>query len=790
MQKGIENNTVVEDIFILDTEDTYQTNIISQCFNLVNILVCATDLKGKITYINETGKQLLQYDEEDISDCNLIEKLVFENDRQTIKQIFNNLHSGKSQTACTSKFSVISKTGRRIFLNSKILIVRNKKADKNGFLISAENITEYINVHRELQNSVQRHRLLASSIPGINMYLFDRNMRFIIAEGSEMKNHGFTQGDFEGKTLEEVMAPKSLSLLHPLYKAALSGREISTEIRFNDQDFIIWLIPLKNDDDEVYGGMAITQNITQEKLDEKKLRIAKEQAEEANRTKSQFLANVSHEIRTPLNAIVGFSEQLSKTELKAKQKEFVDIIEKSSEHLLTLVNEILVLSKIEAGEMHFYEVPFRVSSVLKEVHMALKIKANEKGLKFTCKKEPDLDKILIGDHFRLKQMLINLINNAIKFTKKGFVRVEGSMEEETDKQAIIKLTVSDSGVGIPVEKQQSIFDQFRQADSTITKKYGGTGLGLSITKRITELLNGTIELDSEAGRGTTFTLKIPYEKGGENDRVEEESGFTQSNILENTEVLIVDDDSINCLLGKTILEEAGCIVDVAKNGREAIDKLAGNNYSFVLLDIHMPDVSGIDVANYIRKELQDQKTKIIAVTASFLKTGAGKYKQVGIDDYIIKPYKEAVLINKMHNLLGYVDDSVKALSVNKIPDQDTGNTLCDYTELQSISNNDVSFYRKMLNTFIHNTKENINNLNKHLGNKNWTEVGETAHKMLPSFRHLKVKSAVQYLIDIESKTIDSADYEAVPGLVNIVTLISNDLISILEKELDQANRIK
>lgn len=777
---------IQDNIFRLNTKDLYETEIVKKCFDIVSVFVVATDLNGKITLINKKGCDILEYKEDEILGRHWIDTFVNPQNRDESNAHFNRILKEETEASQIFPYVIVTKAGSKKIIETRTVLMKDEGDKILGLLISGEDVTNFQNILEELQNIIYQYRMLAGNIPETDMYLFDRNLKFIIAEGSEMKKFNLGKDDFEGRTIYEVLDAETRNILVPLYESAINGKEMSTEYQYKGNDYLISLLPLKNSEGETYAGMAIAQNITKDKQVSDNLKKAKELAEESNRAKNNFLASVSHEIRTPLNAIIGFTEQLSKTRLSKKQKDFINIIDKSSEHLLSLVNEILVLSKIDLGEVYFNENPFKPCLVVQEVYNALKIRAQEKSINFKLQIDKNAEIILLGDAMRLKQILMNVANNAIKFTESGYVEIRCSIKGENNQKAEVKFDVIDTGIGIPENKMEEIFEQFRQADSRIIKKYGGSGLGLTICKHLVELQNGTISVQSEVGAGSQFTITIPYKKTPEKKLEVQESDKIDTSILADLKILLVDDDSVNRLLGKTILENFECDIDTAKSGKEAIDKITRQKYDIILLDIHMPEVSGIDVANHIRLRMKDNDTIIIAVTAAVMKQDILQYYSVGINDYLVKPFKELNLFNKIHKSLGSGKRLIDLYEFEEIePEAIKKSKPYDLSELERVAKNNPEFIRKMLNTFIRNSKTGLKEMRNNLKNKNWTQIGENAHKLLPSYRHLQVKSVISDLVEIKTKTLIKPEYDDVTDLVKKVTREIHAVILKLRKELRQ-----
>ncbi|MGB5930305.1 MAG: ATP-binding protein, partial [Cyclobacteriaceae bacterium] len=349
------------------------------------------------------------------------------------------------------------------------------------------------------------------------------------------------------------------------------------------------------------------------------LQRAKEESERLARVKEEFLANMSHEIRTPLNAIVGFTEQLEKSGVEIQQQPYIDALKHSSGHLLHLVNDILDYSKIEAGELPLEEIPFHIGTVIHQVFLSLEQKAKQKGLNFYYDVDDQLDKALVGDPHRLAQVLINLAGNAIKFTETGDVSITCSLVKETEKKMSVRMEVSDTGAGIPKESLKNIFDSFKQADSTVSRKYGGTGLGLAITKRLVEMHNGKISVTSEVGKGSTFMFDVPYPKTDKQVETTE-TVFTEASeaSLVGKRLLGVDDDGFNLKLLKVILDKYSLDYKLVNNGADAIRMAEEEDWDLMLLDMQMPEISGVEVVKAIR-HMSDSKRRavpIISLTAN------------------------------------------------------------------------------------------------------------------------------------------------------------------------------
>ncbi len=377
-----------------------------------------------------------------------------------------------------------------------------------------------------------------------------------------------------------------------------------------------------------------------------------------------------------------------------------------------------------------------------------------------------------------------MLNNAIKFTHSGYVELRCFLTEETESHVKVRFDVIDTGIGIHPDKLQLIFEQFKQGDSDITQKYGGTGLGLTICKNLIELQDGSLTVSSQENIGTTFSFVIPYLKGNEDDIISTDFGNINPGKLKNKNVLLVDDDSVNRLLGKTILEKIGCAFDIANNGKEAIARLDKNEYDIVLLDIHLPDINGIHIAKYIRQKKNKKSPKILAVTAAAMMDDIEKYYQSGINDFLVKPYKEIHLFNKMCEVLKLETISYPKPFTEIILKEEIHPKNYDLTALRTMSGHDPKTIKKMIATFIESSENALQYFETALSEKDWKSIGETAHKILPSYRHLEVNSIVSKLFDLKNKTLnpDNIDEDEIKYFTKMVIRSIKKLLAELRNE--------
>src|SRR5688572_4934073 len=409
------------------------------------------------------------------------------------------------------------------------------------------------------------------------------------------------------------------------------------------------------------GFILDCRDITQRKRDAEELvRLQK--------AKEQFLANISHEIRTPINGIAGIAGLLSKNQNPEEHETYLSAIRHSAENLKVIINDILDLSAIESGKLKFEKISFNMTDLLPSLISTFTYQAREKNISLHYTVAESLNRFLIGDPVRLNQILINLISNAVKFTHTGSIHVNCKIDREQKNVCWVRISVTDTGVGIPSEKLVTIFESFSQADESVTRRYGGTGLGLTIARQLVDLQKGRIDVESKEHVGSTFTIVIPYEIG--KTTKQSKQSFKQSNTPNETDhglhVLLVEDNDINRLYAKSILETWKCKTDIAENGLIAIEKLKSNQYDVILMDVQMPVMDGYEATKAIRTMAHPiNVTPVVALTANATKNDIEKCLLAGMNDYVAKPFTPDDLYQKLFKKLKIVP-SLESSKENKI----------------------------------------------------------------------------------------------------------------------------
>ncbi|MDO8927599.1 MAG: ATP-binding protein [Bacteroidota bacterium] len=552
----------------------------------------------------------------------------------------------------------------------------------------------------------------------------------------------FTEPQKARKVYQEVFANGSVAD-SPLTLRHENGK--LTDVLFNGSVY-------KDDKGKVLGVVIVARDVTVQKristelteaivfaelavgiAEEAKSKAEKatQLAENAVKAKQQFLSNMSHEIRTPMNAFIGFTIVMLKTELTAKQKEYLQAIKMSGDALIVLINDILDLAKVDAGKMIFEKTPFKLSLSIAAMLHLFETKIWEKNLLLIKEYDNRIPEVLVGDPVRLHQIILNLVSNAVKFTNKGKITVSIRLLKEDDENVSIEFAVTDTGIGIEKNKIANIFENFQQATSGTSRIYGGTGLGLAIVKQLIESQGGSIKVNSKVDEGSTFSLILQFQKTNETFEAEPELEELDKK-TSNIKVLVAEDIALNQLLMRTLLDDFGFNCDIAANGRIAVEKLKVNSYDIILMDLQMPEMNGFEATEYIRHEMNCD-IPIIALTADVTTVDLAKCKYVGIDDYIPKPVDERLLYSK-------IISSVKKTAITKgntIPDNiDTEQEHEKCTDLEYLTQRTKSnpkLMMEMISAYLEQTPPLVSAMKQSFRDKDWNLLYSAVHKMIPSF---------------------------------------------------------
>lgn len=523
-------------------------------------------------------------------------------------------------------------------------------------ITGVRNISARKEAEEELQRTTRELQTLIASCP-IAIVTMGLDRKVNLWNPACTRTFGWSEGEAIGRFFPFVSEEKraeSNALItrifrnkEPVFFDAERVRKDGKTIKTNTA-----AMPLLDANGAIYGLMAVITDITEKTLAEETMRKAKEQAElsnielsKATRAKSDFLANMSHEIRTPINGVIGMTSLLLDTELSQEQREYADCIRVSSTTLLSLVNDILDFSKIEAGKVQIETIDFVPHQVVEDIERTMSFAVRTKGLEMVTRLAPDVPPALSGDPTRVRQVLLNLVGNAVKFTAHGRVSIDVQvMKGAAGPQ--LHFSVSDTGIGIPADGLERVFDSFSQVDSSTTRKFGGTGLGLSISKHLVSLMKGEIGVTSEVGKGSTFWFTIPLANAKEVGSPR--NPYTDLPVpsrIGRLRILIAEDNSVNQIIATRMLEKMGHTAVTVANGREAVEALRASPYDIVLMDCQMPEMDGFEATRMIRATLPSSQARIpiIALTANALLGDRERCLDAGMDDYVTKPIKPVEL---------------------------------------------------------------------------------------------------------------------------------------------------
>jgi PAS domain S-box-containing protein len=571
--------------------------------------------------------------------------------------------------------------GRKVIVEVHEQLLRSHGGRVDGLRMASIDITERKSSEDAAYQNATELRALFQAFPDLFLRL-DKNEAVLDAKGGQPSDSFLGADKFLGRNLQDLLPPAAVAHVRGAQERvrnsnAMEMVEFGIRDRLGEQTYEMRLLPLSWDE-----WIAVVRNITPSKANEQRLKDDAQELEqkneelekaltaarEATRMKSRFLANMSHEIRTPMNGVLGMTDFLLGSGLNTEQQEYAESIKRSADSLLALINDILDLSRIEAGKLRLDSVDFSLRSTISETTSMLALQARAKGLEFVSSIAPGLPEGAVGDPGRLRQVLTNLLGNAIKFTDRGQVGLKAEIVSQTRDGIQLKFTVHDSGIGIPAGQQTRLFDTFTQVDESNTRKYGGTGLGLAISKQLVELLGGEIGLESEFGKGSRFWFTAGFGKSTRSEAAPTTTSLTtevrirqtlsprvtvaksQTGTAQSSEapmassankakrILLAEDNEINQRITLRLLQKLGLSADAVVNGREAVEALEKRKYDLVLMDCQMPDMDGFEATAVIRnREGASRHQTICALTANAMEGDRERCLAAGMDDYISKP---------------------------------------------------------------------------------------------------------------------------------------------------------
>lgn len=784
-----ENGTIVQYFSIVEDittqrkqeEQIKQLSVVASA-NSKGVFILNNNLT--IEWVNSAYEKLTGYSFAELVNKHPIE--LFLNDSKNEELLKRMAHKNQLAENFTEEFSHPRKDGSQFWARLDLQFV--KTAD--GSLLQRFGVLEDVSRMREAEHllrlSEEKYRNI---IANMNLGLIEVDNNDII----QYVNHSFTE--MSGYEAEEIIGKEASQLFmqhegqqiieskhHKRQKGESDAYEIAVKNKRGDLRY--WLIsgaPRLNDDGVVIGSIGIHLDITQQKLQELELEKAKLKAEESSQAKEIFLANMSHEIRTPLNAIIGMLRQLGKDKLTTQQYNYIHKANTASNHLLSIINNILDMSKIGAGEFRLEKTHFDLSRVIHDTVAIITPQANEKLLNIHVTIAPELKPTFIGDALRIRQILLNVFGNAIKFTEKGKINLTCLVESQDKFGQRIGITIQDEGIGMDNDFLKTLFSKFSQEDPNAARKYGGTGLGMAITRELTELMGGTISVNSEKGKGTRVHFSIPFQFGNP-DAIVHELEKNNNTDLHGVKLLLVEDNEMNRLVAINTLAHYGIEITEAVNGKVGVEMLSKHPFDLVLMDMQMPEMDGLEATRVIRNSLRS-KIPIIALTANAFKKELDACKQAGMNDYVTKPFEEAVLLHTIRKNLKLSNTPTENSAA---PERKTVGHLYDLTKLIEIARGNQEFIDKMVKLFVDQTPPAFEKMVNALRQNEAKTIKEVAHRIKPSIDNMGISSLKSPIREIEQLASETApDFTRLRQLILASQRIISEVVKQLELELQK-----
>lgn len=644
-------------VFLKDITEKYlyekalqaQRDRTQKYLEVAGVMLMALDQDLKITMMNRRGCEILETSENSVLGKNWIDEYVPAGMEDLAAEILKKCYNLKKHEVLEFNGPVRSSSEQNRMVSWKVAPLF-EQTQLVGFFCSGEDITERLEFEEALRTREKIYHTLFNHIPDPIVVFDKKSLRFVACNASFSRRYGFSQEELRQKTPLDLHPPEELERVKKTVK-----------IRNYDQPFVYQHITKSGDRIDVkilseeieYFGqecwLSIIRDISERKRAEAELKKAKQASEAANRAKSEFLANMSHEIRTPMNGIIGLTDLLFDTRLSPHQHQFLSIVKSSAAQLMNILNDILDFSKIEAGQLHLEHVNFNLRQTVEDLIDIVIHRAEEKGLALNLLIHRNVPVHLIGDPGRLRQILVNLVGNAIKFTNAGEITITVSPEKIADTRAEIHFSVKDTGVGIPKERQKAIFNVFTQADSTTTREFGGTGLGLTISKQLVEKMNGQIWVESEVGAGSTFHFTVHLAR--QMQPVPDEAEPLP--MIQGMKILVVDDNSTNRIVLNEMLTAFECRPVIVENGKAALTELSpASSFDMMITDYQMPEINGVELIRTIRKKSELKDLPIIILTSVGNNPLTAEVVKTGNVLTLTKPIKQRQLYLTIQKLLG------------------------------------------------------------------------------------------------------------------------------------------
>lgn len=743
--------------------------------------IITIDTKGYITFWNTQAENIFGWKQKEVIGKTLTETIIPNQHKKGHREGMRHyMATGEGPVLNKQlELSALDKNGREFPI--EISIIPIKQNDEMFFCSFIQDISERKKAENSLRIQEEKFRNIIANM-NIGIIEVDNDEKILFANQSFGTISGYEVSELIGKNPSEIFVfGDNFEIIQT--KKGLRKQGISDiyqiPVKNKRGELRWWAIsgaPNYDDKGNLIGSIGIHLDITDQKLLEIELENEKIKAQEASKAKEAFLSTMSHEIRTPLNAIIGFLRELEKQELTDLQKKYIENSSIASKHLLAIINNVLDISKIEAGEMSLEEEDFVFENSINNVLVVLSPKAESKGVPIKYSIENSISKVLKGDYLRIEQILFNLIGNSIKFTHTGKITVDCSLINDSETSQDICISISDTGIGMEKSFIDTIFKKFSQEDKEITRKYGGSGLGMAITKELVNLMKGNIEIESEKGKGTQIKIYIKLKKGNLDKIISSDKNKNLSDI-KGVKILLVEDNYLNRMVAQNSLQYFDCEVTEAENGIEAIEAMKTKDFDIILMDIQMPEMDGIEATRIIRNELK-LKIPIIALTANAFKSEIEKFKKAGMNDYVTKPFEEEVLIETIYkNLTKKIKKEIKQ-GINN------NTKLYNLNSLRNLSRGNEEFVLKMITIFITQTTETLHKIEEAITIDDFTEISRLVHKIKPSIEGIGVTSIVEDIKLLEKIAKETNDKTTILRLFeNIKSILEQVVLQLKQNEI-------